>query len=49
MRKIKPKIVVETGVSFGITSSFILQAMEENGFGTLYSIDLLFELGLSVE
>ena len=27
MRKIKPKIVVETGVSFGVTSSFILQAM----------------------
>jgi predicted O-methyltransferase YrrM len=36
MRKIKPKIVVETGVSFGVTSSFILQAMEDNGFGTLF-------------
>jgi len=37
MRKVKPKIVVETGVSFGITSSFILQAMEDNGFGTLFN------------
>ena len=37
MRKIKPKIVVETGVSFGVTSSFILQAMEDNGFGILFN------------
>jgi predicted O-methyltransferase YrrM len=37
IRKIKPNIVVETGVSFGITSSFILQAMEDNEFGTLFN------------
>jgi predicted O-methyltransferase YrrM len=49
VRKIRPKIVVETGVSFGITSSFILQAMEENGFGTLYSIDLPFQFATKEE
>jgi hypothetical protein len=49
MRKVKPKIVVETGVSFGVTSSFILQAMEDNGFGTLYSIDLPFEFATKKE
>jgi predicted O-methyltransferase YrrM len=49
MRKIKPKIVVETGVSFGVTSSFILQAMENNGYGTLYSIDLPFQFATKEE
>ncbi|HEX8521664.1 MAG TPA: class I SAM-dependent methyltransferase [Tepidisphaeraceae bacterium] len=37
---IKPKIAVETGVAAGITSAFILAAMERNGFGKLISIDL---------
>ena len=36
----KPEIVIETGVYRGISSSFILQALEDNGSGTLYSIDL---------
>ena len=49
MRKVKPNIVVETGVSFGVTSSFILQAMEDNGFGILYSIDLPFEFATKEE
>jgi hypothetical protein len=49
MRKIKPKIVVETSVSFSVTSSFILQAMEDNGFGTLYSIDLPFQFATKEE
>jgi len=40
MRIIKPEIVIETGVSFGVTSAFMLQALEDNGFGKLYSIDL---------
>jgi len=38
-RFLKPKIVVETGVGFGISSKFILQALQDNGFGELYSID----------
>jgi len=36
----KPEKVVETGVANGATSCFILQALEKNGTGELYSIDL---------
>lgn len=39
-RLIKPETVVETGVAYGVSSAFILRALEENGRGTLYSIDL---------
>jgi hypothetical protein len=40
VRLMKPKIVVETGVSAGRSSAFILQALEDNGrLGYLYSID----------
>lgn len=35
-----PEVVVETGVKYGRSSSFILQALEDNGKGKLYSIDL---------
>lgn len=37
---IKPEIVVETGVSDGMSSFFILSALKENQKGNLYSIDL---------
>ncbi|MEM3860661.1 MAG: class I SAM-dependent methyltransferase [Candidatus Micrarchaeaceae archaeon] len=40
VKKYKPEIVVETGVYRGISSAFILQALDENGAGELYSIDL---------
>ena len=33
-------VVVETGVAYGVTSTYILSALEENGHGQLYSIDL---------
>jgi len=36
----KPNIVVETGVARGITSFFLLSALERNGRGRLVSIDL---------
>ncbi len=36
----KPKTVLETGVAFGWTSAFILAALEANGAGHLYSVDL---------
>jgi len=36
---LKPEIVIETGVSDGISSLFILQALEKNKKGNLYSID----------
>jgi predicted O-methyltransferase YrrM len=39
-RFLKPKVVVETGVDYGASSSLILQALEDNGVGVLYSIDL---------
>lgn len=40
VRALKPKIFVETGVSAGESSTFILQAMHDNNFGKLYSVDL---------
>lgn len=39
---IKPDIVVETGVAYGTSSSYILQALYENKKGALYSIDSIF-------
>jgi hypothetical protein len=36
----QPTVVIETGVSYGITSAYILQAMEINQCGMLASIDL---------
>ena len=39
-RKLNPVTVVETGVSSGVSSAFILCALEENKHGELYSIDL---------
>lgn len=40
IRKTKPKIIVETGVLDGISSTFILLALNKNQSGILYSIDL---------
>lgn len=39
-RLLRPEIVVETGVAYGVTSSLILKALEVNGKGVLHSIDL---------
>lgn len=36
----RPSIVLETGVGYGVSSSFILQALSVNRSGALYSIDL---------
>jgi hypothetical protein len=38
-RRLKPRIVVETGVDHGVTSRFILEALEQTGIGELFSID----------
>ena len=38
-RLMKPKTIVETGVSSGVSSLYILEALEKNGEGHLYSID----------
>lgn len=39
-RHLEPDKVVETGVARGITSRFVLEALERNGAGHLWSIDL---------
>ncbi len=38
-RAFKPVVMVETGVAYGRSSSFILAAMERNGKGVLHSVD----------
>ena len=39
LRMLTPEIVVETGVASGVSTAFILKALEDNNQGTLYSID----------
>ncbi len=39
-RAVCPETVVETGVAYGVTTTFVLKALEINGRGHLYSIDL---------
>jgi hypothetical protein len=36
----RPEVVLETGVGYGVTSAFFLQALAVNGKGRLWSIDL---------
>jgi len=38
-RLLEPDLVIETGVMHGISTTFILQALDDNGKGILYSID----------
>lgn len=40
VRALRPRVVVETGVASGRSSAAILLALEQNGLGRLYSIDL---------
>jgi len=39
-RALSPAVVVETGVGYGVTSAFVLQALEQNQKGLLHSVDL---------
>lgn len=39
-RLMRPIVVLETGVAFGITTAYLLQALEANAQGELHSIDL---------
>lgn len=43
IRKTKPSVIVETGVAAGESTSYILQALNDNNSGKLYSIDLPFQ------
>lgn len=50
VRLTKPSLIVETGVGRGITSFYILRALEKNGKGSLHSIELPpLELGSKQE
>jgi hypothetical protein len=40
VRHLRPQRVVETGVARGVTTTVLLEAMEHNGYGELWSIDL---------
>lgn len=40
VRHRQPSVVVETGVARGVSSAFILDALERNGHGGLWSVDL---------
>jgi predicted O-methyltransferase YrrM len=40
IRHLKPLRIVETGVARGVSSAFILDALDKNGVGHLWSIDL---------
>jgi len=46
---VKPEKIVETGVAYGLSTSYILQALNENKKGTLYSIDSVFRSWESVK
>jgi predicted O-methyltransferase YrrM len=48
VRIFKSEAVVETGVANGVSSSFILKALDQNSRGKLYSIDLHYREGISV-
>lgn len=39
-RLLRPRVVLETGVAYGVSSAFILRALEQNGGGVLHSVDL---------
>ena len=39
-RLIAPEVVVETGVAYGVSSAYVLKALDLNGRGTLHSVDL---------
>ncbi len=39
-RLLRPEVVVETGTAYGVTTAYILKALQMNGKGVLHSIDL---------
>ena len=47
-RALAPSVILETGVAYGVTSAYLLQAIEVNQRGKLWSVDLP-PLGLHAE
>jgi hypothetical protein len=39
-RCMKPRVIVETGTCYGVSSSFFLKALKTNNCGVLHSVDL---------
>jgi hypothetical protein len=40
LRDLRPRVAVETGVCNGVSTAFLLLALEDNGEGELHSVDL---------
>ena len=49
LRKVRPKVAVETGVANGFSTAFSLLALQANGDGHLHSVDLPREVGRDYE
>jgi hypothetical protein len=49
VRKLRPRVAVETGVCNGFSTAFLLLALERNGIGELHSIDLPEVVGADYE
>ena len=41
-KKYEPKLILETGVAIGYSTSYFLKALEKNKFGKLYSSDFMY-------
>jgi hypothetical protein len=48
---LRPSVIVETGVARGVTSRFVIEGLDRNNHGQLWSIDLphLFEQNLHAQ
>jgi methyltransferase family protein len=49
LRHLRPQVAVETGVANGFSTAFSLLALDRNGEGHLYSVDLPREVGRDYE
>ena len=49
LRKLRPRLAVETGVANGFSTAFSLLALQANGEGHLHSVDLPREVGREYE
>lgn len=49
VRKLQPRVLVETGVCNGVSSMCLLLAVQRNGFGRLYSVDFPYRANESLE